>query len=483
MAELCQKLEPLFKLRPYQQNAIDEVNGTRESLLIHGPTGSGKSLIMTALVHQYSLQGKRVLIIIRGIDLIRQFSDHLSRNGIRNSIIQADNPLYDANSYVQVASIDTLCRRNLHDVDIILVDEAHFACSRIFKRVLRFYREKDVRVISFTATPYKSEGLKHLADRIHRTITYPELQEQKYLVPLSYFVPTKVNLNKVKKINGEYNNRQLHEVMDDATIYGDIVKNYKKYLKDKPALLYAVNIEHSRQVSRYLNENGIPAAHADESTSQKERVSLTKKLETGEILVLCNVFIFGTGVDIPCLRAVMLCRPTTSYILYLQMVGRVSRPYPGKDRGIVLDMSNNVKKHYFAEDAPEGWLEPRTKSDEFSREKPSGPDPVECQECSCIFLPNRPVKCPECGWKKVTEATEITETNADLIEITDRKKFTEERDREIQMVREIATACYYKNYQPGAVFYKVAEKIGIAAAKRHIPYYRKNNVYDLYADI
>ena len=68
----------MTELRPYQINAVAEINsviaaGKRRPLLV-APTGSGKTLIFTALIKQFVEEGKRVVVIAHSREIITQTS-------------------------------------------------------------------------------------------------------------------------------------------------------------------------------------------------------------------------------------------------------------------------------------------------------------------------------------------------------------------------------------------------------------------------
>jgi superfamily II DNA or RNA helicase len=140
----------------------------------------------------------------------------------------------------------------------------------------------------------------------------------------------------------------LKNVMMDNTIMANLVESYLKYAKGKKAIIFAVDIEHSKSiVERYLAV-GIPAAHLDANTPKNGRKNILEKFKNGEILVLSNVDIVSEGFDVPDCEVVQLARPTKSLALFLQQAGRCGRPAPNKQFGIILDNAGLWLEHGIA---------------------------------------------------------------------------------------------------------------------------------------
>jgi superfamily II DNA or RNA helicase len=66
-----------------------------------------------------------------------------------------------------------------------------------------------------------------------------------------------------------------------------------------------------------------------------------RKFQAGQILVLSNVDLFGEGVDVPAIEAVIDCAPTLSLGRCMQRWGRALRPDAGKTHAIILDHAGN----------------------------------------------------------------------------------------------------------------------------------------------
>ena len=81
----------------------------------------------------------------------------------------------------------------------------------------------------------------------------------------------------------------------------------------------------------------------------EERDEAISGLADGRTQVLCSVDVVSEGTDVPAVSAAILLRPTQSEALYLQQVGRILRPQPGKI-AIVLDHVGSTLKHGFVDD-------------------------------------------------------------------------------------------------------------------------------------
>lgn len=116
-----------FNLRPYQKDAIDELRQSLVSLLkricLYSPTGSGKTEIAIAMVLLALGKGKRIAFIVNRIELAYRHCAVSTRRVLMRPI-QGENS-FNTGASVVIASIHTVDRRGLPDVDLIIIDEAH----------------------------------------------------------------------------------------------------------------------------------------------------------------------------------------------------------------------------------------------------------------------------------------------------------------------------------------------------------------------
>lgn len=97
--------------------------------------------------------------------------------------------------------------------------------------------------------------------------------------------------------------------------------------------------------------------------------------------------VLTTGFNAKSVDLIAMLRPTKSTGLYVQMVGRGTRLFDGKDNCLILDFAGNVKRH-----GPIDLVKPRDKT------KGDGEAPVKtCPECESI-LPISAMECPDCGY-------------------------------------------------------------------------------------
>jgi superfamily II DNA or RNA helicase len=333
----------MVKLRDYQTEGINKIfeawNPERlnhKNVLFQMPTGTGKTTVFSQIVLKAHLKNKNVLIVVHRTELVEQISERLGEFGVSVGIISAGNkPLPEKE--VQVATIQTLSRREYPPADIVIIDECHHSKADTYKKLWEIY--PDARFLGVTATPVRlnGEGFSELFDILIPLGKLSYFIENEYLVKIKHLVCGIPDVSKVKLKLRDYDIQMLRNVMLDNSIMANLIESYKKFANGKKTIVFAVDIEHSKSiVERYL-EAGIRAAHIDANTPKQERKETLDKFRSGEIIVLSNVDIVSEGFDVPDCEAVQLARPTKSLVLYLQQVGRCMRPVPGKECGIVLD--------------------------------------------------------------------------------------------------------------------------------------------------
>ncbi len=433
----------MMRLRPYQEQAVASLRSSLARLMrvmLYSPTGSGKTEIGIAIVKAVLAKGKRVIFLANRIHLVEQASRRFYASGIAHGIVQAGNTR-DTHEPVLIGSIDTVARRGFPDCDLILIDEAHaVAGSKNFRDVV--FRNSGRHIIGLSATPfsiglgkkYSELGGGALFEDLIVAAHIGELIEQGFLVDADFYTPAEPDLSGVKtKRNGygedDYADADLGRAVDKPQLVGDIVTHWFKLAKDTPTVVFATNIAHSKHIVEQFRAAGVTAEHIDCYTSDDERKAILARIASCETTVISNVGILAEGWDFPACRTLILARPTKSRIRYLQMVGRVLRTFPGKDRALVLDHSGSVKRLGFpTDDLPLVLNDGKPQKPGASRDK-EPPLPKPCP--SCKFLkPAKVHTCPKCGFAPERKS-DVDVSVGELVKVTRGKRINKDAKQHV----------------------------------------------------
>lgn len=466
----------MHQLRPYQKQSIQKireafVKGKRKILLV-APTGSGKTVVASEMIRRVVAGGKSCLFVAHRRELIMQCSNKLHDFGVKHGVLMAGKSP-NAMSSCQVASIQTFTARVDRDdfikpkADLIIIDEAHRSASESFKNLLREYPE--AYVIGLTATPIRSDGrgLGNIYQRIVECSTVKELTELGYLVPNKIVAPTIPDLKGLKIIAGDYDKKGLDKKMNVPKLIGDVVTHWIKHANNRPTVVFCTSIKHSKYVSNVFNDNGIPSGHIDGEMPEIEREAVLSDLRNGRIKVLSNCQVLTEGWDCPKVSCVIICRPTKSLGLYLQMVGRSLRPFHNKKDTLIIDHSGCVYEHGFPEDDRD-WKLSMTKLKAKDRKlvEPIEKQPITCLECDYVYSPSKEFKsCPNCGHIPTKKEQKILIKQGRLVEVP-KEKIEVEYDKK-DFYGELLYYSRQRGYNDGWASHVFKEKY------KHFPYSKK----------
>lgn len=393
----------MIELRDYQNGATDGIRdffrGGGKHVLLQAPTGSGKTVIFSYIAQNTSLKNKKVLVLTNRTELLMQTGSSLENFGIDPYLIRAGTKYLNFDHHVYVAMAQTLRNRIkkpmwrnwiLKSIDLIIIDEAHL---QEFNYIFEDDLLKNKHVIGFTATPKRTGSMKQLAldyDDIIQTISVKDLVDKEFLVSDDYYGVSGVDLNGIKhdRLKGDYSEADMFGRFNSPKLYAGVVKNWMQVARGTHTIVFCVNIEHVIHTCEEFHKNGIDArflvssmgkpkepeadAEAGMWTRYEERMRLYTlylesfgrwsgersymigKFKNKDFPVLINAGIATTGFDCPSIETVVINRATSSLTLWLQMVGRGSRIYPGKTHFNILDFGDNAKRlgHYTA---PQNW--------------------------------------------------------------------------------------------------------------------------------
>lgn len=330
-------------LRPFQQKAINElrdwIRASSKRLLLVAPTGAGKTTIAAAMIHSAIAKGSKILFIAHRKELIDQASARLDGLGVDHGIIMANHWRDRPHLPVQVASVQTVIRRDLPFVpDIVIIDEAHRAAGRSYEEVVDSCGSPVV--IGLTATPIRSDG-KGLGGKLfNQMVQCPQIKDligMGYLVPPETYSHAGADLSGVAKRGGDYDAQQLDAAVNKPKLVGNVVTHWKELANDRRTVVFAVSISHSRAICREFKLAGVEAEHLDGSTPKHEREGILRRLSDGDTQVVVNCAVLTEGWDCPVVSCCVIARPTLSIGLYLQMAGRALRTHEGKTNCLIID--------------------------------------------------------------------------------------------------------------------------------------------------
>lgn len=414
-------------LRPYQADAVEHLRtgirqGCRRQILV-APTGAGKTEMAMNIIAESQKKGARAWFIVDRISLIDQTSQRFAQYGIDHGIIQADNFYTDMAKPVQVASAQTLARRQINDLpDLIVWDECHAVYKAIVDLIERAARAK---VIGLSATPFTA-GMADLWDGLVNSTTVNKLLDQKFLAPLRIKACVAPDMTGAKIRKGEYAEEESAE--RGITIIGDVVQTWveqtrKHFGGPAKTIVFSPSVKHGAELCRQFAEAGFnfqQISYLDKDDGdRREKIAEFRKSDSAiDGLVSCAVL--TKGFDVPDVKIGISCRPyRKSFSSHVQEMGRVMRIAPGKEYGLWLDHSGNAIR--FHDDT--AWLfeygvdslSDAAKRDSTVRE------PLErikrerfCGECGTQMQAGSSV-CPSCGWER-PQRGEIQVVQGELID-------------------------------------------------------------------
>jgi DNA repair protein RadD len=230
--------------------------------------------------------------------------------------MQANHPRTNRLARVQVASVQTLAKRDIPNAALVILDEAHIRAT-VIERLMA--ERPDVYFVGLSATPW-AQGMQLHWQQLVVACTIGSLIDAGLLSKFAVFAPDVPDLSGVKVARGEYVEDQLAEVMGDAKLVGNVVGNWLARGEDRPTLVFAVNRAHARSLHEEFSRAGAASAYVDGESDAVERGVIGRRFRRGEVRVICSVRTMTTGVDLP-VSCIVDAAPTKSEMLHIRSSG------------------------------------------------------------------------------------------------------------------------------------------------------------------
>lgn len=358
----------LMQLRPYQQEALDAVYNyflTHETgnPLIALPTGTGKSVLPAAFINAIMRQwpNQRFAMITHVKELISQNAEELLKLwptaplGIYSAgLKQKDtaHPIIYGGVQSMVKHPDWFGHR-----DIVFIDEAHLLSADSesqYQTLLAYLKlvNPRLKIIGMTATKFRM-GMGLLTNNgIFTDIVYDktdldgfnELLAAGYMAPLIPLrTKTELDVSDVGLAQGEFVQTQLQGAVDKAPItFKALQELVHAGANRKSWLIFASGIEHAEHIAEQLGAFGVDCAPVHSKRPSDYNDAAIKAFKSNDLRAIVNYGKLTTGFNHPQIDLIGMLRPTLSVPLWVQMLGRGTRP--AKENCLVLDFARNTPR-------------------------------------------------------------------------------------------------------------------------------------------
>lgn len=350
----------------YQQEILNELevertlHGNMRNLVV-AATGVGKTVISAFDFKRFIQQNPnaKLLFIAHREEILRQ-SMHTFRAVLKDAnfgemFVGRHEPSSFRHLFMSIQSWNSrkMIEKTTPDFyDFVIVDEFHHATAPSYRALLSYYHPEIL--LGLTATPERMDNenvLGYFDDRIASEMRLTEAIDRKLLSPFHYFCVTDtVDLSAIKWSRKGYDLNALSTVYTSNDRRSDLViRSINKYvtsLQEVKGLGFCVSVEHAKYMAAYFNQKSISSIALHGESSDEERNTAKRKLESGEVFFIFVVDLYNEGIDIPAVNTVLFLRPTESLTVFLQQLGRGLRLDDRKECLTVLDFVGQAHADY-----------------------------------------------------------------------------------------------------------------------------------------
>jgi hypothetical protein len=315
-------------------------NFIADGIIVHN---SGKTNILLTLAAQVRTKS---LIVVHTDELFKQtikrcqdwlgFDPGIITGGKKHKIKE-----------ITIGMVQSLQRMNIdknHELynqfGCVIVDECHHSPALTWTELLR--RLPCRYKYGFTATAWRKDKMDFLIWRMLGPITakvpvQDVIDAGKIVWPEILSIPTEYYFEIEEGDTSKWT-AMISDLISNEERNWLIVRTIAHHLTRDPsvkALVLTDRIEHAKILTQMMKPYNPEMLMGELNTSQRAEAML--HIRAGARLTIATTHLLGEGVDVPCWDLLFLVTPIAGGPRTIQVVGRIARAAPGKDRALLVD--------------------------------------------------------------------------------------------------------------------------------------------------
>lgn len=346
----------MYKLRDYQQDAIDAVEDFFEHTksgwaMLEMGTGTGKTVVFSEFAIRHYLKDENVLVLTDKTVLNKNaqhalkeccnyqegviFSEYGKKCFSGLSLEVKSLPHIVLSTMQTMSKDDRLKSYPRGHFKYIIIDEAHHTLTNSYDKILKYF--PDARLLGVTATPMRGDD-QNLFDRDRYTIVYSKplskCVEEGYASTIK-LKKSRLMLDPTEELQKEGKHKIIFNDKSDNPLSRCITANMDRIADDlirncsnRKNVVFFTTVEQAQQFSDILKSKGVEnvfevdGGRKDTNDAEMEKF---RECRTGFII---NVNMLTEGWDCPDVNCIINLAPTSSEVKYRQIVGRGTRLSP-----------------------------------------------------------------------------------------------------------------------------------------------------------
>lgn len=349
---------PIIHPNSMQIDALASLNavrmtGKKKSLIISA-TGTGKTVLSALDVKQ--MGAKRMLFVVHRLNIakkamaeFRKVFGETKTMGLYTGSSELNTSADFIFSTVQTINTQRhITNFSAADFDYVIIDETHRAGALTYQNILNYF--KPSFLLGMTATPERTDGFDIFSLFEHSIAFEIRLQaamEADLLCPFHYFGISDIEIENEL----DPNFTDFNKLVSSKRV-SHIIEALDEYGVDTEAprgLIFCSRVDEAKALSEAFNERGKPSLALSGADLESYREKAIERLESSgpdKLEYLFTVDIFNEGIDIPSINQIVMLRPTSSAIIFVQQLGRGLRKIAGKEYLTVIDFIGNYSNNY-----------------------------------------------------------------------------------------------------------------------------------------
>lgn len=361
-----------FQTRDYQTHAV-LMSVSHGNGIIKAATGAGKTTIAARTIHALK---QKSIFIVHTRDLLYQTIESFKRMFPNETIGQIGDGIINYQN-ITVATMQTLAILNdieiekdkydeeaeqiketktqykeIYNPDVwhkyrntvscVMFDEVQRICSQMAYKV-RFLFERANYAFGYSASPWRDDGSDLMIEAAFGKrivdITASELIRQGYLVKPQIIIkgaPSVWNGTTYEQI---YKTAIVENVFRNIQVMGDAIEQYNL---GRNTLVLVTQIKHGQSLEKMAAMVGVPAVFISGKSGMKKRKQVIQDMRDGKAQLVIASTIADVGLDVPRLQSIVEAGAGKSSVTALQRLGRIMRPFEGKNECYFITYKDNA---------------------------------------------------------------------------------------------------------------------------------------------